>query len=112
MKLLITMSILAIGLQFGSTAFAQEPSSSPAAGPEKAWRGMKMQFGNLSPEEREKLRTAYQKATQDPALAGAREKMRQAQKEFREAIRASMLKADPSVKTILDKLPQDAREGN
>jgi uncharacterized membrane protein len=111
MKLLITMSILAIGLQFGSAAFAQEPSASVAS-PEKGARGMRMPLGNLSPEEREKVRGAYQKAMQDPALAGVREKMRQAQKELREAIRASMLKADPSVKPILDKLPQNAREEN
>jgi hypothetical protein len=102
MKLLITMSILAIGLQFAPVALAQEPSGS-AGSPA---RGFGRQLANLSPEEREKLRAAHQAAMQDPGLTAAREKVKQAQREFREAVRASMLKADPSVKAILDKLPK------
>jgi hypothetical protein len=43
---------------------------------------------------------------QDPAVQTAQEKMRQADNEFRDALHASMLKADPSIQPILDKMPK------
>lgn len=61
---------------------------------------------NLSEAERVKLKAAYQKAAQDPIVQSAKEKLRQASRELREANRAAMLKADPTVQPILSKLPQ------
>lgn len=69
------------------------------------WRG-------LSPEERQKLQTARQTAMQDPSVQAARDKMRQAHKEFRDAMHAAMLKADPSIQPILNKIPSGNRRGS
>ena len=60
---------------------------------------------NLSPEERQKLQAAEQQAMQDPAVQAARVKMQEADREFRDAMRAAMLKADPSIQPILNKIP-------
>jgi len=46
---------------------------------------------------------------QDPAMQAAQEKMRQADRQFRDALHASMLKADPSIQPILDKIPKGER---
>ena len=62
---------------------------------------------NLSEEERGRLRAAHQKAMADPAVQAAREKLRQARREFREILRPALLKADPSLQPILDKLRPD-----
>jgi hypothetical protein len=40
----------------------------------------------------------------DPAVQAARDRLRQARREFREIMRPAMLKADPSIQPILDKL--------
>jgi hypothetical protein len=41
---------------------------------------------------------------QDPAVQAAREKLRQARREFRELLRPALLKADPTIQPILDKM--------
>jgi hypothetical protein len=51
------------------------------------------------------------KAMQDPAVQAAHDKMRQAHKEFRDAMHAAMLKADPSIQPILNKIPQGNHRG-
>jgi hypothetical protein len=61
-------------------------------------------LANLSEDERIRLRAAHQKAMMDPAVQAAREKLRQARREFREIMRPALLKADPSIQPILDKL--------
>ncbi len=63
-------------------------------------------FANLSPAERQQLKAAHDKAMQDPAVQSAHAKMRVAHKEFRDAMRSSMLKADPSIQPILSKIPE------
>ena len=45
----------------------------------------------------------------DPAINAAHEKLRQAHKEFRDAMRTAMLKADPTIQPILDKMPKGNR---
>jgi uncharacterized protein YbaA (DUF1428 family) len=105
MKLLMTMSIWAAALQIAPIAFGQDANEPENGGP----RHHEERFANLSPEEREKLKAARQKAMQDPVVQAAREKMRQADKEFRDALHASMLRADPSLQPILDKMPKDER---
>jgi hypothetical protein len=98
-KLLITVSMLAAGLQFAPTIFAQGEDEPMGKG---RWE---QRLSNLSPEERQKLQTAHQKAMQDPAVQAAHDKMRQAHKEFRDTMQAAMLKADPSIQPVLDKIP-------
>ena len=60
--------------------------------------------GQLSLEEQLKLRAAQVKAAEDPAVLAALEKRNQAITEFRAALRAAALKADPSIAPILDKI--------
>ena len=101
MKILITISILAAALQIAPVAFTQ--GRQRGGGGERAMGGA---MGNLTQEERQKVMTARRTAMQDPAVAAAKEKMQAASKEFHDAMDAAMLKADPSLKPILDKMPK------
>lgn len=105
MKRVITMSILAAALQFAPASFSQ--------GDEQGTRGKRWEqrLANLSTDERQKVQAARQKAMQDPAVQAAHEKMRQAHREFRDAMHAAMLKADPSIQPILNKIPGRNRGG-
>jgi hypothetical protein len=105
MKLLITMPILAATLQFAPAIFSQDEEQSPRR---HRWE---KRLANLSREEREKLQAARQKAMQDPAVQSAHDKMRAAHKEFRDAMHAAMLKADPSIQPILNKIPTGHHNG-
>jgi len=66
-------------------------------------------FDSLSQEEKDKLKAASEKAIEDPKVKEAREKMEAASKEFRDAMKAAQIAADPSIEPILNKL-QEARE--
>jgi hypothetical protein len=99
------MSILATALQFAPMVFGQDEDQPMGR---HRWE---QRLANLSPEERQKLQAARQKAMQDPAVQATHEKMRQAHKEFRDAMHAAMLKADPSIQPILDKIPAEKRRG-
>ena len=66
-------------------------------------------FDSLSQEEKDKLKAASDKAQNDEKVKAAREKMEASMKEFREAMQAAQIAADPSVEPILKKL-QEARE--
>ncbi len=105
MKSLMTMSILVAALQITPITFGQDANEPGKGGP----RHQEERFANLSVDEREKLKAARQKAMQEPLVQAAREKMRQADKEFRDALHASMLKIDPSIQPILDKMPKGER---
>ena len=105
MKSLMTMPILAAALQITPISFGQDANEPGKGGP----RHQEERFANLSADEREKLKSAREKAMQDPLVQAAREKMRQADKEFRDALHASMLKIDPSIQPILDKVPKGER---
>jgi Spy/CpxP family protein refolding chaperone len=63
-------------------------------------------LANLTPAERQQLKAAHHKAMQDPAVRAAHLKMREAHKEYRNAMRASMLKADPTIQPVLNKVPE------
>jgi len=77
------------------------------------WHGRHGQFlANLSSDERAKLRAAHQKAMADPALQAAKDRARQARQELREARRAAMLRADPTIQPILDKIPARPERGS
>ena len=67
-------------------------------------------FANLTEDERARLRNAHQKAMADPAVQAARDRLRQARREFREILRPALLKADPSLQPILDKLRSERPE--
>jgi Spy/CpxP family protein refolding chaperone len=88
--------------------FAPNLRAQPPDRPDKPFRPFqnerRARFANLTDDERTRLRNAHQKAMADPAVQAARERLRQARREFRELLRPAMLKADPSIQPILDKL--------
>jgi Spy/CpxP family protein refolding chaperone len=76
-------------------------------------KGMRDRFESLTPEQREQLKSARQAAKDDPEVVAAREKMksadspearREAGKAMREAMKAAMLKQDPSLGPLLEQL--------
>ncbi|MEY2488664.1 MAG: hypothetical protein QOC70_606 [Verrucomicrobiota bacterium] len=92
---------LAAALQFAPSVLAQSP-------PDRPMRQFQMErrarWARLTEEERSKLKAAHQKAMADPAVWAARERLRQARREFREIMRPALLKADPSLQPILEKM--------
>jgi hypothetical protein len=64
----------------------------------------RQRFAGLSMEEQAKLRSAHDTAMRDPGLAATRQRYQQARKEFRDKLRDALLKADPSVQPILEKV--------
>jgi len=76
-------------------------------------RKMRDRFESLTPGQREQLKTARQAAKDDPAVVAAREAMRaadspearrEAGKALREAMKAAMLKQNPGLAPLLEKL--------
>ena len=77
-------------------------------------------FGNLSEDEREKLISAHEKAESDLAVQAAEKKKQEANtpeerdaasEEYRKAVREAMVKADPSIASLLERMapnPVDA----
>jgi hypothetical protein len=112
MKLKLTFLLaLMSAVQLAPNVFAQSPPDRP----ERPLRQFLTErraarLANLTEDERARLRAAYQKALQDPAVQTAREKMKQARREFREVMRPALLKADPSVQSILEKLRAERQE--
>lgn len=77
---------------------------------EEAGHGTMARFKALTPEEQAKLRAANKAARKDPAFIAAKAERKTNPKAFREARRAAMLKADPSVGPILEKMKEARRE--
>jgi Spy/CpxP family protein refolding chaperone len=101
----LLVSALTCVSQFTPNLSAQSPPDRP----ERPFRQFLTErraarLANLTEDERARLRAAHQKAMMDPAVQAAREKLRQARREFREIMRPALLKADPSIQPILDKL--------
>lgn len=79
----------------------------PASGFAQGQRPVDFRRGRLaglSIEEQAKLRSAHDMAMRDPALAASRQRYEQARNEFRDKLREGLLKADPSVQPILEKV--------
>ena len=66
----------------------------------------------LPPAEREKMKAAHEKAMPDPSVQRAKKNLRQARREYRSAVNAAMIKADPSVEPILRKLKAERHPAN
>jgi hypothetical protein len=91
--------------QLAPGVLAQQPPDRPDRPFRQFQNDRRSRFlANLSDDERARLRAAHEKAMADPAVQAAREKMRQARREFQEVMRPALLKADPSIQPILDKL--------
>ena len=108
--------------------FAQSPSpattpsvSVPAASPAtttdttaatgRHGGGMRDKLASLTPEEREKLKAARMKAKDDPAVKAAEATKDTDRKGFRKTMAEAMVRADPSVAPILEKLRDEGRHG-
>jgi hypothetical protein len=101
-KLILTIFAAAAALQFAPAASAQALDEQDGGR-----RGRRAHLlANLSPDERAKLRAANQKVMADPAVQAAKERAKQAVKDFRSLKRAALLRADPSLQPILDKIPE------
>ena len=103
MKTLSFLCIIALCLVAPTAPLAQNQPNADGRG--ARWQ---QKLAGLSAAEREQLRTAHIKAVRDPAVRAAQIKMRQAHREFREAMRSSMLKADPTIQPILTKFRKHA----
>ena len=68
-------------------------------------------ISKLTIEEQLKLRAAQQKAAEDPAVLEALKKRNEAIAEFRMALRNSMVRSDPKMAEILDKIAVGASPG-
>ena len=77
---------------------------------EEGTAGQRAAYKALTPEEQSKLRAALKAARKDPAFLAARDERKTNPKAFREARRAAILKADPGVAPILEKLKDGRRE--
>ena len=101
-KLIILMVLaMATASQLGPTVLAQSPADKPAR---QSRLERRARWVSLNEEDRAKLRAAHQKAMADPAVRAAHEKLRQARREFREVMHPAMLKADPSIEPILERM--------
>lgn len=106
--------------------FAQSPSpaasttpsvSAPAAsttateGEEHGGGHMKA-YAKLTPEEQQKIKAAHKAAKDDPAVkaADAGRGTKEGRKAYQDAVRAAMIKADPSVEPILEKMKEERHE--
>ena len=97
---------LAAAFQFAPSVQAQSPADKPA----KHQMERRARWANLNEEERSRLKAAHQKAMSDPVVQAARDRLRQARREFREVMRPAMLKADPSIQPILDKVRAERQD--
>jgi hypothetical protein len=61
-------------------------------------------MNKLSLDEQLKLRAAQQKAAADPEVQAALEKRNEAIREFRATLRTTMIKSDPSLESLLDRI--------
>ena len=102
---ILFLTVIAV-LRFAPFTFAQEMDGSDVR---RDLRERNERVSKLSTEDQLKLRGAEQKAAEDPAVKAALERRDAAIREFRATLRASMIKADPSVKPILEKVAIDTR---
>jgi Spy/CpxP family protein refolding chaperone len=100
---------LACVSQFTPRAAAQPPDQ-PDRSSRPFQNERRARWTSLTEDERTRLRAAHEKAMADPAVQAAREKLRHARREFREILRPALLKADPTIQPILDKLRAERPE--
>ncbi len=104
MKSKLTLFILSAAtcasLQFAPNAFAQQPPEG-----KRFFQGQRGgRWASLSEDERGKLKAAHRQAMSDPAVRAAHDRLKQARREFRDVMQPAMMKADPTIQPILDKM--------
>lgn len=108
LKPLVFFLVVLAAVQLAPFAVAQEVDGSDLR---REAREREERVNKLSTEDQLKLRAAEQRAAEDPTVKAALEKRNQAIQEFRAALRASMIKADPTVQPILEKVAIPAKRG-
>ena len=78
---------------------------------EKELFDREQKIANLSSDEQAKHRAAQQKAAEQPEVLEASRKRNEAIAQFRMTLRNSMIRTDPKMAEILDKLAAGARPG-
>ena len=109
-KSFLIISTLAAALQFAPLSFAQTPDGQDY-GPHRRHGRHSHFLANLTTAERAQLHAAREKAMADPAVQAAKDRKRQAAREFRQLQRERMLQADPTIQPILDKIPTRKHRG-
>lgn len=103
--------------QAPATAASTPSVSVPAAdttttaAPDKHEGKMRDRLASLTPEERQTLKAARQKAKEDPAVKAAEATKETDRKGFHRTMAEAMVRADPSVKPILEKLREEGKHG-
>ncbi len=90
-----------------ATPSVSAPAAAPAAAEESEGTMRARAMSRLTPEEQGKMRAARKAAMQDPEVKAAEATRTTDKKGYRKTVIAAMIKADPSVAPILEKL----REG-
>lgn len=104
---LLVLALVATS-QFPPTLLAQPPGDKS---PRQFRMERRARWATLTEAERSKLRAAHQKAMADPVVKGAHDRLKQARHEFREVMHPAMLRADPSIQPILEKLRAERTAG-
>jgi hypothetical protein len=69
---------------------------------QKFWQWLK----HLSPDERSRFEIAKKEAQKEPEVEAANERRKEADAEYRRLLHAQMLKIDPSLKSLLERIAQ------
>ncbi len=105
---------LIVGVVALTTALQIVPGVSAQQPQEKAGRRTQAQrsarLAALNDDEQVRLRAAHEKALQDQQVRAARERLQQARREFRDVMGPAMLRADPSVQPIIEKMRRPPRQ--
>lgn len=89
----------------------EAPSNSSAANAQAETQSERHQrWNSLSEDERVKLKAALEKAVVDPEVRTVRDRLHEARREFRKVMRPALIKADPSVQPILEKVQAERAE--
>ena len=100
-RTLFSIATLAAAMQLLPSAYAQPPRERGG----RRFQGERgARWAGLSDDERSRLKAAHQKAMADPNVQAAHDRLKQARRSFREVMQPAMLKADPSVQPILEKM--------
>ena len=115
-NLCVAGALLVVGIHFASSALSQspEPAAPSFVDGTDLRKEMTEREGNilkLSTEDQLRLRAAQLKAAEYPEVKVALEKRTKALEEFGQAFRAGLLKADPKIGEILDKIAVGANPG-
>lgn len=101
------MLTFAAALSMAAVVAAQQPQ-------EKSVRRFQEQrsarLAALNADEQNRLRAAHEKALLDQQVRAARERLQQARREFRDVMGPAMLRADPSVQPIIEKMRRSPRQ--